>query len=205
MSISETADVGQGDLQYSNTACNTLKAENQALRTENGCPKRDLAEARIKLVEDARTIQSLEDKVRLLELQRHVSQESSDMPRASRDLFVKPNSGVPSIGALTVTQEHFYTPSSGHDIDLIRTSPDCSSDPATPIPPPKGATSTGYTVLRHFDVYAINLMSPSGACTNTASAHANFTPASRPLLNEATRGSSWHLQRALILLIINML
>ncbi|KAK1052423.1 hypothetical protein LTR74_016520 [Friedmanniomyces endolithicus] len=170
---SETADVGQGDLQYSDTAYNTLKAENQALRTENDCLKRDLAESRIKLDEDARTIQSLEDKVRLLELQRQVSQESWDMPRASRDLFVRSNSGVSSIGALTVTQEQFYTPSSGNDIDLIRTSPDCSSDSATPIPPPKGATSTGYTVLRHFDVDAINLMSPSGACTNTASAHAN--------------------------------
>ncbi|KAK0776986.1 hypothetical protein LTR59_014015 [Friedmanniomyces endolithicus] len=170
---SETADVGQGDLQYSDTAYNTLKAENQALQTENDCLKRDLAESRIKLDEDARTIRSLEDKVRLLELQRQVSQESSDMPRASRDLFVKSNSGISSIGALTVTQEQFYTPSSGHDIDLIRTSPDYSSDPATPIPPPKGATSTGYTVLRHFDVDAINLMSPSGAFTNPASAHAN--------------------------------
>ncbi|KAK5020777.1 hypothetical protein LTR60_000250, partial [Cryomyces antarcticus] len=143
------------------------------LRTENDCLKRDLAGARTKLDEDARTIRGLEEKVRLLELQRQVSQESPDATRATHDLFMRSHSGVPSIGASTVTQEQFYTPSSSHDIDLIRTTAGYSSDPATPTSPRTSATSTGYTILHHHDIDAINLMSPSGAFSDLASARAN--------------------------------
>ncbi|KAK4983151.1 hypothetical protein LTR50_007390 [Elasticomyces elasticus] len=170
---SETADVGHGDLQYPDTAHNTLKVENQTLRTENDRLKRDLAEARTKLDEDARTIRGLERKVRLLELQRQVSQESPDVTRATRDLFMRSHSGVPSIGASTVTQEEFYTPSLSRDIDPVRITADYSGDLATPIPFQAGATNPSYTTLHHLDVDAISLMRSSGAFSDFASAHAN--------------------------------
>ncbi|KAK0859922.1 hypothetical protein LTR87_017469 [Friedmanniomyces endolithicus] len=75
--------------------------------------------------------------------------------------------------ASTVTQEQFYTPSSSRDIDLIRTDPEYSSDPATPTPPQTGATSTSYKILRYLDVDAINPMSSEGAFPDLSSAHAN--------------------------------
>ncbi|KAK4954083.1 hypothetical protein LTR66_013589 [Elasticomyces elasticus] len=170
---SETADIGHGDLQYPDTAYNTLKAENQTLRTKNDCLKRDLAEARTKLDEDARTIRGLEEKVRLLELQRQVSLESPDVTRATRDLFMRSHSGISSIGASTVTQEEFYTPSLSRDIDLVRITADYSSDPVTPIPFQTGATNPCYTTLHYLDVDAISLMRSSGAFSGFASAHTN--------------------------------
>ncbi|KAK6400329.1 hypothetical protein LTR95_019318, partial [Oleoguttula sp. CCFEE 5521] len=156
---SETGNFGRGVLQDSDTAYNTLQAENQVLRTENDCLKRDLADARVKLDEDIRKIRGLEEKIRLLELQRQVLQESPDMPREAGDFLARSHSGISSTGASTLTQEQFYTPSSSHDIDPIRTSPYYFSDPATPTPPQTNAASTGYAVLRHFSVDAINLMS----------------------------------------------
>ncbi|KAK5007377.1 hypothetical protein LTR28_005363, partial [Elasticomyces elasticus] len=140
---------------------------------ENDCLKRDLSEARIKLDEDARTIRGLEEKVRLLEFQRQVSQESPDVTRATRDLSMRSYSGVSSIGASTVTQEEFYTPSLSRDIDLVRITADYSSDPATPIPFQTGATNPSYTTLHHLDVDAISLMRSSGAFSDFASAHTN--------------------------------
>ncbi len=83
------------------------------------------------------------------------------------------HSGVSSMEASTVTQEQFYTPSSSRDIDLIRTDPEYSSDPATPTPPQTGATSTSYKILRYLDVDAINPMSSEGAFPDLSSAHAN--------------------------------
>ncbi|KAK1093572.1 hypothetical protein LTR48_002055 [Friedmanniomyces endolithicus] len=169
---SEPTDVDHEELGYSDTVYNTLKAENQTLRTENDRLKRDLAGARTKLNKDARTIRGLEEQVRLLKLQRQVSQESPDVIRARHDLM-QSHSGVSSMEASTVTQEQFYTPSSSRDIDLIRTDPEYSSDPATPTPPQTGATSTSYKILRYLDVDAINPMSSEGAFPDLSSAHAN--------------------------------
>ncbi|KAK6400622.1 hypothetical protein LTR95_019287, partial [Oleoguttula sp. CCFEE 5521] len=95
------------------------------------------------------------------------------MPREAGHFSERSHSDISSIGALTLTQEQFYTPSSSHDIDPIRTSPDYFSDPATPTPPQTDAASTGYAILRHCNVDAINLMSPSGAVSDSASARAN--------------------------------
>ncbi|KAK0771342.1 hypothetical protein LTR75_017685 [Friedmanniomyces endolithicus] len=75
--------------------------------------------------------------------------------------------------ASTFTQQQFYTPSSSRDIDLIRTSPEYSSDPTTPTPPQTGATSTSYKILRHLDINAINPMSSEGALPDLSLAYAN--------------------------------
>ncbi|KAK4892973.1 hypothetical protein LTR28_002259, partial [Elasticomyces elasticus] len=86
---------------------------------------------------------------------------------------MRSHSGVPSIGASTVTQEEFYTPSLSRDIDPVRITADYSGDLAAPIPFQAGATNPSYTTLHHLDVDAISLMRSSGAFSDFASAHAN--------------------------------
>ncbi|KAK4983588.1 hypothetical protein LTR50_007134 [Elasticomyces elasticus] len=164
----------RANLQYSDIAYNTLKAENQTLRVESDYLGTDLARARTKLIQDARVIGRLKEKIWLLELQLEfqlqTSQESPDVTGATHDL-VRCHRGVSSIEASTVIQEQFYTPSSSHNNDLIRTSADYSSDLPIPTPPQTGATSTDYTILHHLNVDRINLIRPSRAFSDLALAH----------------------------------
>jgi len=159
-----------GGLHYSEIAYNILKAENQTLRIEIDRLKRDATEARTRHVEDARTIRDLKEQVRLLELQRQVSQATPDATRATPDLM-QPHSGDSSMEASTFTQQQFYTPSSSRAIDLIRTGPEHSSDPATPVPSRTRAASTSYTISRYLDVD--NPLSSEGPFLDLFSAHAN--------------------------------
>lgn len=146
---SEPGKASHEVLQYPENAYLTLEADNQMLRVETSRLKRDLAEARTKLDEDARMIRDLKERIWVLEHERRTSED------------VELHIGVSSFQASTAVQEQFYTPSSGDRLNPVTANH--ARDATTPTPLQPGRMEMGYASLHHVNASTAHEMSLGGA------------------------------------------